>query len=71
VKSQNWAGSIGCVYAGDANGEGTIEIVTAGSFRNDTGSYSHLRIWQWKDEALVVTVVLMDTGFILLSKKWR
>lgn len=52
-KSQNWAGSIGCVYAGDANGEGTIEIITAGSIRNDTGSYPQLGIWQWKDEALV------------------
>src|SRR3989304_5464307 len=38
-KSQNWAGNIGCVDAGDANGDGITEIITGGSVRNSTGSY--------------------------------
>jgi hypothetical protein len=53
-KSQNWAGNIGCVHAGDANGDGIIEIITAGSVRNSTGSYSQIRIWQWNGEALIL-----------------
>ena len=53
-KSQNWDGNIGCVHAGDANGDGVIEIITAGNVRNSTGTYSQIRIWQWNGEALTL-----------------
>ncbi len=45
-KSENWSGSIGCVYAGDADGDGRVEIVTAGM--------SSLRIWSWDGQNLVL-----------------
>jgi hypothetical protein len=44
-ESHKWAGNIGCVYAGDADGDGIVEIITAGSVRNSTGNYTSLRIW--------------------------
>jgi len=52
-KSHNWTGNIGCVYAGDADGDGKTELITAGGMSNSTGSYSSLRIWTW-DGATVV-----------------
>jgi hypothetical protein len=54
-ESYKWAGNIGCVYAGDADGDGAIEIITAGSVRNSTGNYtSSLRIWNWDGVSLVL-----------------
>ena len=51
-KSQNWEGSITCVYAADADGDDVVEIFTAGTLRNSTGSYSSLRAWHWNGEEL-------------------
>jgi hypothetical protein len=53
-ESHKWAGNIGCVYAGDADGDGIVEIITAGSVRNSTGNYTSLRIWNWNGETLVL-----------------
>lgn len=53
-KSHNWAGSIHAIYAGDADGDGSTEIVTAGYFTNSTGSYSSLRVWGYDGETLVL-----------------
>jgi len=51
--AQNWKGSISCVYAADLNGDGTVEIITAGSSRNQTGQpTTSLKIWQFKDQEL-------------------
>ena len=61
-KSQKWLGGISCVYAGDANGDGTIEIITAGTVTNSTGSYAQLRIWQWDGEALVLRASYEETS---------
>ncbi len=61
-KGQNWSGSIGCVATGDANGDGTTEIVTGGTIRNDTGSYSQINIWQWNDQELVLKSTSQGTS---------
>ena len=53
-KSHNWTGNIGCVYAGDADGDGKTELITAGGMTNSTGSYSSLRVWTWDGETLVL-----------------
>jgi hypothetical protein len=53
-KSQDWAGSIRSIYAGDPDGDGLTEIITGGSIRNSTGSYDSLRIWSWNGEVLVL-----------------
>jgi hypothetical protein len=53
-KSYNWTGNIGCVYAGDADGDGKTELITTGSMTNSTGSYPSLRIWTWDGETLVL-----------------
>jgi hypothetical protein len=53
-KSYNWTGTIGCVYAGDADGDGKTELITTGSMTNSTGSYPSLRIWTWDGETLVL-----------------
>lgn len=53
-KSYSWTGNIGCVYAGDADGDGKTELITAGGMTNNTGSYPSLRIWTWNGETLVL-----------------
>jgi hypothetical protein len=66
-KSQMWAGSISCVYAGDANGDGVIEIITTGSVTNSTGRYAQLRIWHWDGEALVLRASYEGTSVSSVS----
>lgn len=51
-KGHKWAGSINCVYVADADGDGVNEVFTAGPFRNETGSYSSLRVWHWRNGEL-------------------
>jgi hypothetical protein len=53
-KNYSWTGNIRCVYAGDADGDGKIELVTAGSMANSTGDYPSLRIWTWDGETLAL-----------------
>jgi hypothetical protein len=53
-KNYSWAGNIGCVYAGDVDGDGKIEIITAGLLTNSTNSVSSLRIWRWDGQDLVL-----------------
>jgi hypothetical protein len=53
-KSENWPGNIICVCAGDADGDGQIEILTAGGSSNATADASSLRIWNWDEQNLVL-----------------
>jgi hypothetical protein len=53
-KNYSWTGNIGCVYAGDADGDGKTELITSGGMTNSTGSYPSLRIWTWDGETLVL-----------------
>lgn len=48
-----WPGGTGCVYAGDADGDGKLEILTTGTLINSTGTYPSLKIWAWDGETLV------------------
>ena len=52
--SANWIGNILCLYAADIDGDKTVEIITAGSYRNETGNYtaSCLRIWHLNNQEL-------------------
>lgn len=52
--SANWVGNILCLYAADVDGDKTVEIVTAGSCRNETGNYtsSCLRVWRLEKQEL-------------------
>jgi hypothetical protein len=53
-KNYSWTGNVGCVYAGDADGDGKTEIITAGRLTNSTKSVSSLRIWSWNGQDLVL-----------------
>ncbi len=49
--SKSWVGSIGCLFAADLDADNVVEIVTAGSFRNETGnSTSTIMIWHLNRE---------------------
>jgi len=50
--SYKWPGSIRGIYAADLNGDGQVELITAGTFRNETGSYNTIRIWHWNNKDL-------------------
>jgi hypothetical protein len=52
--SANWRGNIMCLYAADVDGDKTVDIITAGSYRNETGKYtsSCLRIWSLQNQNL-------------------
>ena len=50
--SYKWSGNIRAVYASDLNGDGITEIITAGTYRNETGNYNSLRLWHWNNEEL-------------------
>jgi len=52
--SANWRGNILCLSAADVDGDKTVEIITAGYYRNETGNYtsSCLRIWRLNDQEL-------------------
>ena len=51
--AQNWKGSIGCVYAADLNNDGAVEIITAGSSRNQTGNTTtSLKVWRFNNQEL-------------------
>lgn len=52
--SANWRGNIMCLYAADVDGDKTVEIISAGSYRNETGNYtsSCLRIWNLNNQEL-------------------
>ncbi len=53
-KNHKWPGNIECVHVGDVDGDGLVEIITAGSASNSTGIYSSLRIWNWNGEELTL-----------------
>ena len=50
--SQNWPGSISCVYSGDVDGDGQMELFTAGTARNETDAYPSMIVWNWDGSSL-------------------
>jgi hypothetical protein len=44
-----YQGMIGSIYAGDANGDGVTEILTAGLGGVGNVSYSVLKLWNWNE----------------------
>jgi hypothetical protein len=54
-KSQKWIGTIICVFAADIDGDGTVEIITSGTARNQTGNSVYaLKIWHWNTRELTL-----------------
>ena len=47
-----WPGGINCVFAADTDGDNVVEIIVGGAIVNETGRYSCLRIWQWRNGEL-------------------
>jgi hypothetical protein len=60
--SANWRGNIMCLYAADVDGDKTAEIITAGSYKNETGNYtaSCLRIWHLNNQELSLKATYED-----------
>jgi hypothetical protein len=52
--SQGWPGNINCVFAGDLDGDGQLELLTSGTVRNQTASYSSLRVWSYDGASLTL-----------------
>lgn len=54
--SATWGGNILCLYAADVDGDGTVEIITAGYYRNESDSHisSCLRIWSLNSQGLTL-----------------
>ncbi len=52
--SANWVGSIVCLYAADVDGDKNVEIITAGSCRNETSNStsSCLKVWLLSNKEL-------------------
>jgi len=49
---QNWPGNINCVYANDVEGDGKLELLISGSIRNETGTFSLLKVCNWDGSSL-------------------
>jgi hypothetical protein len=52
--SIEWAGIITSLFAADVDQDGTMEIITAGSFYNETSNYASLRIWHLSNGKLML-----------------
>jgi hypothetical protein len=54
-KSEGWIGNIAAVYAADADGDGQMEVFTAGYAVNANGSgyAASLKVWSWNGEVLI------------------
>jgi hypothetical protein len=53
-KSSQWAGYIGAIHAADADNDGIVEILTAGSMGNASGYCPVLRVWNCNEDNLVL-----------------
>jgi hypothetical protein len=51
-KGENWLGSIGCILAGDPDGDGIVEILTSGRLSDDSDGVYALRMWSWNGQDL-------------------
>jgi len=51
---QNWPGTIGCVYANDIDEDGKIELMISGTIRNQTGTFSSLKVCNWDSSSLSI-----------------
>ncbi len=51
-KTGSWSGAIWVVYAGDADGDRKLEIITSGSVVENNRSVSALRFWNWDGQEL-------------------
>ncbi len=49
---QNWPGNINCVYANDVEEDGKVELIISGNIRNDTGTFSSLKVCNWDGKSL-------------------
>jgi hypothetical protein len=45
--NHEWPGGMECVFIADVDEDGINDIFTGGIFRNETGSYGSLMVWNW------------------------
>jgi hypothetical protein len=69
-KSETWEGNIWAVYAADADGDGSIEILTSGSIKNNMTSEPALRFWSWDGQTLTLRATYnnLSIASIFISK---
>jgi len=67
--SANWSGNILCLYAADVDGDKTVEIITAGYYRNETDNHtsSCLRIWRLNNQELILKAQYEGTAVRSIS----
>ena len=51
---QNWPGTINCVYANDIDEDGKIELMISGTIRNQTGTFSSLKVCNYDGSSLSI-----------------
>ena len=51
---QNWSGTINCVYANDIDEDGKIELMISGTIRNQTGTFSSLKVCNYDGSSLSI-----------------
>lgn len=58
-KEHNWTGVLRSIYAADPDEDGILELITAGSVNNETGTFPVVSVWNWDN----VDLVLKDSFF--------
>jgi len=61
---QNWAGNINCAYANDVEEDGKVELMISGNIRNETGTFSSLKVYNWDGKSLLLKASVEGTSTI-------
>ena len=65
--TQNWPGNINSIYAGDLDRDQQQELLTGGTITNNSGTYSALSVWQWKDSSLSLRARIVNVSITAIA----
>jgi hypothetical protein len=65
--TQNWPGNINSIYAGDLDHDSQQELLTGGTISNNSGTYSALSVWQWKDSSLSLKARIVNVSITAIT----